>query len=100
MSEEIDFDQLIANLIMLIGDTVIQKKRPIASLSSIGAIIGARDDEMASTLLEDLVGRHEVKVGNITKLRAGTIFSEVDLTPDGWKRYYAANAESDPESEA
>ena len=100
MCEEIDFDRLTANLIRMIGDTVSEKKMPISALSGIGATIGAPNDEIASILLEDLVGYDVIKVGSITKLRAGTIFSQVDLARAGWEKYHAVmadvNHQSDP----
>ena len=78
---------LATNLIRHIGDQVAESGHPIVDLSGFGQLIGAPSEEIADGLLEQLVDRGTVTVGNITPMAGGTLFMQVNLSLDGWEMY-------------
>ncbi len=73
-------------LIQYIGDKVTESGRPI-ELSNFGTIIDVPSSELANHIIEDLSEQGLVRIGNVTRLLDGTIYSGVTLSLDGWNQY-------------
>ena len=78
---------LAMNLIRHIGDRVIETGRPIDQLCGVAGMIDAPSEEIANSLVEELLERSLIRVGNVERLLDGTIFMDVNLGLEGWEKY-------------
>lgn len=78
---------LAMNLIRYVGDQVSETGRPIAQLSGVASIIGAPSEEISDNIVEELEEHGLLRIGNITETFGGSIFLNVTLSVEGWKKY-------------
>ena len=78
------------NIIRYVGDKIIESGEVIPQISGdLYSEIGASSSDLAFKLMEELVEKEFLKVGNIMKSFKGSTLVNVNLTLEGWEQYEA-----------
>lgn len=80
---------LAMEIIRYIGDQVSESGLPIERLPELSNLIGAPSDQFATGLVNNLIERGVITVGNVIGGQNSARFYGVNLSLDGWEQYEA-----------